>query len=81
MEEGFLTFVGPCIANKFAQYNQNNVTFVIFYISVRRCTCFRGFSVHHQELKTAHTRSGICQTNAASPSRLAAGSSIGLKFA
>jgi len=22
-----------------------------------------GFSVHHQELKTAHTASGICQTN------------------
>jgi len=21
-----------------------------------------GFSVHHQELKTAHTASGICQT-------------------
>jgi len=24
-----------------------------------------GFSVHHQELKTAHTASGICQTSAA----------------
>ena len=24
-----------------------------------------GFSVHHQELKTAHTASGICQTNTA----------------
>jgi len=40
-----------------------------------------GFSVHHQDLKTAHTltTSGICQTNtAASLARLAAGSSIGL---
>jgi len=24
-----------------------------------------GFSVHHQEYKTAHTASGICQTNTA----------------
>jgi len=31
-----------------------------------------GFSVHHQELKTAHTASGTCQTNTA------ASGSIGL---
>jgi len=24
-----------------------------------------GFSIHHQELKTAHTASDICQTNTA----------------
>ena len=33
-----------------------------------------GFSVHHQEHKTAHTASGICQTNSAA--RLAAGSTL-----
>ena len=33
------------------------------FISVRRSTCFkRGFPVHHQKHKTAHTASGICQT-------------------
>jgi len=40
-----------------------------------------GFSVHHQELKTAHTASGICQTDTVTCcylARLAAGNSIGL---
>jgi len=41
-----------------------------------------GFFVHHHELKTAHTASGICQTSTATcryPSWLAACSSNGLK--
>jgi len=29
------------------------------FISVRRSTCSGGFSIHHQEHKTAHTASGI----------------------
>jgi len=38
-----------------------------------------GSSVHHKELKTAHTVSAICQTiPAASLARLATGSSNGL---
>ena len=45
-----------------AEYNQKDVTFHNLFISVRRSTCFRRFSVHHQELKTEHTGSGICQT-------------------
>jgi len=56
-----LTFIDPCIANIFADYNQQDATFHNLFISVRRSTCFRRFSVHHQELKTAHTASGICQ--------------------
>ena len=37
-------FIDPCIANIFAEYNQENSTFLNFYISVRRSTCFgRGF--------------------------------------
>jgi len=59
----FLTFTGPCIANIFAEYNQKDATFLNLFISVRRSTCFRRFSVHHQELKTAHTASGIGLTN------------------
>ena len=57
-----LTFICPCIANIFSEYNQRDVTFLGLFISVRRSTCFRRFFVHHQELKTAHTASGICQT-------------------
>jgi hypothetical protein len=34
------------------------------FILVKRCTCF-GLSVHHQELETAYTATGICQTAAA----------------
>ena len=36
-----LTFIGPCIANIFAEYNQQDVTFLSLFISVRRSTCFR----------------------------------------
>jgi hypothetical protein len=31
------------------------------FILVKHCTCFGGLSVHHQELKTAHTATGLCQ--------------------
>jgi len=37
----FLTFIGPCIANIFAEYNQKYATFHDLFISVRRSTCFR----------------------------------------
>ena len=47
----------------FAEYNEQDATFLNLFISVRRSTCSDGFSVHHQELKTARTASGICQTN------------------
>ena len=60
-----LTFVCPCIANIFAAYNQQDAKFHNLFISVKCFTCFRRFSVHHQEIKTAHTASGICQTNTA----------------
>ena len=35
-----LTFIGPCIANIFAKYNQQYATFHNLFISVRRSTCF-----------------------------------------
>ena len=38
-----LTFIGPCIANIFAEYNQQDATFHNLFISVRRSTCFRRF--------------------------------------
>jgi len=38
-----LTFIGPCIANIFAEYNQQDATFHNLFISIRRSTCFRRF--------------------------------------
>ena len=35
------TFIGPYIANTFAEYNQQVAKFLNLFISVRRCTCFR----------------------------------------
>jgi len=35
------TFIGPCIANIFAEYNQQDTMFHNLFISVRRSTCFR----------------------------------------
>jgi len=49
-----LTSIGPCVAIIFPDYNKKDATFHNLFISVRRSTCFRGFSVH-QELKTVHT--------------------------
>ena len=43
-EIGYLTFIGPCIANIFAEYNQQDAAFHNFLISVRHSTCFRRFS-------------------------------------
>ena len=39
-----LTFLGPCIANIFSEYNQRDATFLNLFISIRRSTCFRWFS-------------------------------------
>jgi len=50
------------INNLFAEYNQQDVT--IFNLSDSDAAHVSdGFSIHHQELKTAHTTSGFCQTN------------------
>jgi len=38
-----LTFIGPCITIIFAEYNQQDATFLNLFIYVRRCTCFRQF--------------------------------------
>jgi len=38
-----LTLIGPCIANIFSEYNQQDATFHSLFISVRRSTCFRRF--------------------------------------
>jgi len=38
-----LTFVAPCIANIFSEYNRQDAMFLNVFISVRRSTCFRRF--------------------------------------
>jgi len=38
-----LTFIGPCNANIFTEYNQQDETFHNLFISVRRSTCFMRF--------------------------------------
>ena len=50
-----------------AKYNQQDATFHNLFISVRRSIFFRWFLffVRHQELKIAHTASGICLTDTA----------------
>jgi len=35
--------------------------YTIFFITVNALHVSGGFSAHHQELKTVHTTSGICQ--------------------
>ena len=49
--------------------------FLKLFILVKHSTCFGRFSTHHQELKTAHTATGICQTAAA-----ASGDEMELEF-
>ena len=35
--------------------------YAIFFITVNALHVSGGFSAHHQELKTVHTASGVCQ--------------------
>ena len=58
-----LTFVGPCIAIHF--YSKTNqmhkfLKFILFWNNTLHVS--DGLSVHHQEFKTVHTATGICQT-------------------
>jgi len=39
----YLKFIGSCIANIFSQYNQQDLTFLNLFISVRHSTCFVRF--------------------------------------
>jgi hypothetical protein len=56
----------PLLYNFYSPYSYSTTNkmhlFLRLFILAKRCTCFGGLSVHHQELKTAHTATGICQT-------------------
>ena len=48
------TFILLSITNKMQRYT-------VFFIAVNAVHVSGGFSAHHNELKTAHTASGICE--------------------
>ena len=56
-----LTFIGLCVGNIFAEYNQQDATFLNLFLQ-DALHVSDGFSSHHQELKPAHTATGIGQT-------------------
>jgi len=57
-----LTFMWPCIVNViFLSITNKMQHYTIFFITVNALQVSGGFSAHHQELKTVHTASGICQ--------------------
>ena len=45
-------FNGPCIANFFPKYNQQDATLHSLFIPVNCSTCFRWILTHHQKHKT-----------------------------
>ena len=57
-----LTFIGLCIANIFAEYNQKDTTFHNLFISVRRSTCFRLFFRPLSASRNSTTASGYVRT-------------------
>ena len=66
MTQANLTFTGPCIVTHF--YSKTNqmhqyIKFILFWDDTLHIS--DGLSVHHQEFRTVHTATGICQTEAA----------------
>ena len=56
--------MGPCIVNVFLSMTNKMQRCIIFFITVNAVHVSSGFSAHHQELKSVHAASGICQTPA-----------------
>jgi hypothetical protein len=54
--------VGPCIVNVFLSMTNKMQRCIILFITVNALHVSNGFSAHHQELKSVHVASGICQT-------------------
>jgi hypothetical protein len=54
--------MGPCIVNVFLSMTNKMQRCIIPFITVNALHVSNGFSAHHQELKTVHAASGICQT-------------------
>ena len=61
-----LTFIGPCILIYFyskTNYMHQCIKFILFRNDTPHVS--DDLSVHHQEFKTVHTATGICQTDTA----------------
>jgi len=57
----FFTFICPCVANIFSEYNQQEKTFLNLFISVKRSTCFRRFFHPSSGAQNCMYSVGICQ--------------------
>jgi hypothetical protein len=57
-----LTFMGPCVLNVFLSTTNKMQRYIIFFIIVKAVHVLSGLSAQHQELKSVHSASGICQT-------------------
>jgi hypothetical protein len=54
--------MGPCVVNVFLSKTNKMQHCKILIIFVNALHVSSGFSAHHQELKSVHAVSGICQT-------------------
>ena len=57
----YFTFIAPCIVNVFLSMTTRMQSCIILFIIVNALHVSIGFSAHHQELKSVHAASGICQ--------------------
>jgi hypothetical protein len=60
-----LTFIGPCIVTYSYSKNNRMHLFLELFTLQNTLRVSDGLSVHHQEFKTVHTATGICQTDTA----------------
>jgi hypothetical protein len=54
--------MGPCFVNVFLNMTNKMHRCIILFNTVNAVHVSSGFSAHHQELKSVHAASGICQT-------------------
>ena len=55
------SFTVRCVIRILSSITNKMQRYTIFFIAVNSLHVSVGFSAHHQELKTVHTASGICQ--------------------
>jgi len=58
--------MGPCIVLMYSVITNKMQRYTMVFITINALHVSDGSSAHHQELKTVHTASGICQDFSAS---------------
>jgi hypothetical protein len=53
------------LRHSFSKTNEMHLFLKLFILVKNTLHVWEGLSVHHQELKTAHTAKGLCQTDTA----------------